>query len=416
MLFKHLRLITFFCCCFSLANAQQKQFDPAYSYKKSNSLIQDKNFYLLTLFEQVLEIKKIITADTLLQNIRNSRITNIRNSTKSCPSCWIKDCYINPVEIDRVSDQLRKLSEKHPAILKLVSNDLRPSGYFQLYQNKSDQDLLIQAWKDAATGMNYIIKAYTENKGLRYPKIDSLSYPSKSATYQLILKEMLAQVNQKTGSMTLFFQPSLEICKQLLFINNRDEASRYEPLQLENKKAYQNIAKTKWKDYPYSIILIPGEGPENGMPISPNNKYRCLSGADRYNRKLAPFIIVSGGNVHPFQTLFNEAIEMKRYLMEVCLIPESAIIVEPHARHTTTNFRNAARIMAKQGIPLSKLALCSTSVFQADYIMDNSFKKTSLGYLKYIPFLSLKRLNEFDIEFSPNLESLQTDSLDPLDP
>ena len=362
------------------------------------------------------EIKAIIAADTLLQSIRNNQVTKIKNSLKNCPSCLAKDLYLNPVEIDLISDQLKKLCEKHPAILSLARNDLRPSGYFQLYQHKSDEELLIQAWKDAAAGINYIIKAYTENKGFRYPKIDSVSYPSQENTYQTILKEMFAQVNQKTPAMTLFFQPNLELCKQLLFINNRDEAARYEPLQIQNKKAYQNIAQTQWKDYPYSIILIPGEGPENSMPISPNNKYRCQSGADRYNRKLAPFIIVSGGNVHPFQTPYNEAIEMKRYLMEVCLIPESAIIIEPHARHTTTNFRNTARIMAKQGIPLSRPALCSTSVFQADYIMDDSFKKTNHDYLKYIPFLSLKRLNEFDVEFSPNLESLQMDSLDPLDP
>lgn len=413
MSFKNARLIIFICCCFSFANAQQKQFDPSYPYKTSNSRIQDKNFYLLTLFEQVPEVKTIIAADTLLQRIKNNQIIKIRSRS---PSSLIKDLSLNSAEIDLIASQLKKISEKHPAILNLVRNDLRPSGYFQLYQHKSDEELLIQAWKDAAAGMNYIIKAYTENKGFRYPKIDSVSYPSKARTYQLILNEMFAQVNQKTGKMTLFFQPSLELSKQLLFINNRDEAGRYEPLQLENKKACQNIAKTQWKDYPYSIILIPGEGPENGLPISPNNKYRCQSGADRYNRKLAPFIIVSGGNVHPFQTPYNEAVEMKKYLMEVCLIPESAIIIEPHARHTTTNFRNTARIMAKQGIPLSKSALCSTSVFQADYIMDDAFKKTNYDYLKYIPFLTLKRLNEFDIEFSPNLESLHMDSLDPLDP
>jgi hypothetical protein len=416
MSFKNTRLIIFFCCCFSFVNAQQKQFDPTYPYKKSNSLIQDKNFYLLTLFEQVSEVKKIIAADTLLQNIRNNQITKIKNNTKNCPSCLVSDLYLSPVEIDLISSQLKQLNQKYPSFQNLVRNDLRPSGYFQLYQNKSDEELLIQAWKDAAIGMNQLMKAYTENKNLRYPKIDSVSYPAQSSHYQLILKEMLAQVNQKTGTMTLFFQPNLELCKQLLFINNRDEAGRYEPLHLENKKAYQNIVKTHWKDYPYSIILIPGEGPENGMPISPNNKYRCQLGADRYNRKLAPFIIVSGGNVHPFQTAYNEAIEMKKYLMEVCLIPGSAIIIEPHARHTTTNFRNATRIMAREGIPLAKLALCSTSVFQADYIMDDSFKKTNHDYLKYIPFLSLKRLNEFDVEFSPNLESLQMDSLDPLDP
>jgi hypothetical protein len=139
-------------------------------------------------------------------------------------------------------------------------------------------------------------------------------------------------------------------------------------------------------------------------------------GADRYKKGLAPFVIVSGGHVHPFQTAFCEAIEMKKYLMEMCSVPEEAIIIEPHARHTTTNFRNATRIMARQGIPTDKKSLCTTSIFQADYIASNNFKEINLNYLKYTPFLSLKRLNDFDIEFIPNLLSLQMDNLDPLDP
>ena len=78
-----------------------------------------------------------------------------------------------------------------------------------------------------------------------------------------------------------------------------------------------------------------------------------------YRQHQAPFIIVSGGRVHPYHTPYNEAFEMKKYLMDVWQIPESAIIIEPHARHTTTNFRNAARIMFRNGFPvtLSKI-LC----------------------------------------------------------
>ncbi len=34
---------------------------------------------------------------------------------------------------------------------------------------------------------------------------------------------------------------------------------------------------------------------------------------------------------------------MNRYLIEVYGISESAILLEPHARHTTTNLRNGMR-------------------------------------------------------------------------
>jgi hypothetical protein len=51
-----------------------------------------------------------------------------------------------------------------------------------------------------------------------------------------------------------------------------------------------------------------------------------------------------------------------------------------------------------------------------DYIANEKFKKINMAYLKHIPFLNLKRLNDFDAEFLPNITSLQMDSLDPLDP
>ena len=47
------------------------------------------------------------------------------------------------------------------------------------------------------------------------------------------------------------------------------------------------------------------------------------------------FLCVSGGFVHPIRTRFSEAIEMKHDLMTRFGIPANAIIVDPHARHTT---------------------------------------------------------------------------------
>ena len=83
----------------------------------------------------------------------------------------------------------------------------------------------------------------------------------------------------------------------------------------------------------------------------------CRLAALQYAKGVAPFIVTSGGKVHPYKTKFCEATEMKRYLVEKLHIPANAIIVDPHARHTTTNMRNAARLIYRYGIPLIKPAL-----------------------------------------------------------
>jgi hypothetical protein len=417
--FRLFPFVVFFLFIQLRAASQQSGFSPTYHFIKSNSVVQDKNFYLLTLLERLPEANKIIYADEIFAAITNSRIAIIKSSIIHCADsiiCFTKNLLWTTGEIENISEELKVVYRNNPAIKSLVKEHLRPSGYFQQYVSMNDEDLLALAWRDAANGMNYIAEAYTTNQGLRYKNSDSVTYPLNSEYYRIVIKEMMLQVREQTRNIKLFFQPGLRVAMELLFINNRDEAGRYEPLTYENRKAYQLIKTIKWSQYPYSVILSPGEGPENNMPLSPNGKYRCRLAAKRFKKKLAPFIVVSGGHVHPFQTVYCEAIEMKKYLMQEFQIPEDAIIIEPHARHTTTNFRNTNRIIFRQGIPPTKKVLCTTTRYQMDYIADEKFKKINMSYLKHIPFFNLKRLNDFDAEFLPNILSLQMDSLDPLDP
>ena len=65
---------------------------------------------------------------------------------------------------------------------------------------------------------------------------------------------------------------------------------------------------------------------------------------------------MSGGFVHPAQTPYAEAIEMKKALIADFSIPQEAILVDPHARHTTTNMRNAARLLYRYAIPFESVA------------------------------------------------------------
>lgn len=143
---------------------------------------------------------------------------------------------------------------------------------------------------------------------------------------------------------------------------------------------------------------------------------RCELAATRYKKGMAPFIVVSGGYVHPFHTPYAEAVEMKKYLMTVDSIPGSAILIEPQARHTTTNFRNTARLQIRYGIPLDKACLCVSTRDQTDYIINAGFDRRNLRELGYLPYRDKQRLSDHEIRYYAVADCLQSDPGDPLDP
>jgi vancomycin permeability regulator SanA len=406
-------------CSFTKSFSQVHKADPDYIAVKTNSLLQDKDLYLLTLFQKIKGVFSLLQADKTLTGITKQRIASLVNAPFACKDslqCYAQSILWTEDEIIQIQQALQQLYQHNSSLQKLVDEHLRPSGYYQNNAMLSDKDLLLKAWQDAAKGMNHIINVYLLNQDARYAAIDSVSYPVNGSYYKSVINEMMFQVRHNSSSMKLFFDPSVQVCLQLLAVNNRDEAIRYEPLSGLNKKAYDQIQKTNFKRYPYSVILTLGEGPENNVPISPNNKYRCQTAADCYRRQQAPFIIVSGGHVHPFQTTYCEAIEMKKYLMDHFNIPERAIIVEPYARHTITNFRNANRIIYRTRIPFTKKILCVTSKYHTDYLINPEFERRSIEELGYAPFKKIKHLGDFTTEYLPVIESLQMNALDPLDP
>src|SRR5213079_1919605 len=100
------------------------------------------------------------------------------------------------------------------------------------------------------------------------------------------------------------------------------------PLEVgENKAALRNLSNTKWADYPYSFILVLGSGPDDSSRLSATGAKRADVAAQLYLHHQAPLIMMSGGHVHPMQTPYCEAIEMKKYVMEKFKIPETSILV-----------------------------------------------------------------------------------------
>src|SRR4029078_9516886 len=129
------------------------------------------------------------------------------------------------------------------------------------------------------------------------------------------------------------------------------------------------------------------------------SKLRVQLGAQRYRDGKAPFLLVTGGFVHPSLTPYAEAVEKKRQLMQKYAIPEDAILIDPHARHTTTNMRNAARLMYRYGMPFEKKALVTTDLGQSQSIESPAFAKRCMEELGYVPQQILGRTSPFDLEF-----------------
>jgi hypothetical protein len=389
-------------------------FDPTYKLTLSNP-VQDKNFYLLSLFQRHPEVGKLLRRNPVLRKLTNDKLRALRMA----PGCDDLDCLdrlfrLDGPTIEAVANQLRALS-RHREFKQLVTRDMRPSGVFIKYADRSDSEMMVAAWRDAANGMNRLLRVYGLGKDPFYKNIDRVTFDVASDEYRQILKTKLAEL--KLSKEPLFFEPTLNFVLKLLEANRRDEAARYEPLEAgENKDAVHDLKNIKWSDYPYSFILVLGSGPGDSARMSKIAAKRADQGAQLFLERKAPLIILSGGHVHPMQTPYNEAIEMKKYVMEKFKIPEQRILIEPYARHTTTNFRNAARLAFRYGIPTNLKAVVTSSEDHIGIVTKDGFRIRCSTELGYFPLEFITRVSPVTAEFKPSVASLFFDAKDPLDP
>ena len=385
------------------------------------SPVQDKNFYLLSMMERTAAVRKVLTSDPILGNLAATKRAELEKASQTCGADL--DCYCaalrwSDAEMDAAAHALRSLHGSSDAIRHLVEGPLRASGMFQRDRLLSGDELLARGWLDAARAINNIIDVYGTGKPGRYPAIDSAAYDVTSESYRGMVRLLAAVLNDQCSDLELFFQPSLRFALLLLQINDRDEAGRLEPLERgENAAAIRRLNSLDWHRYPYSVIVVPGSGPGRAeLPLSPIGKLRLTLAAKRFRDRLAPLLLVSGGYVHPIATHFCEAVEMKRYLVAELGVPASAILIDPHARHTTTNLRNAARLIYRYGIPFEKMALITTDPSQSRNIESPEFAARCLREMGNQPYALGKRISAFDLEFRPVIDALQVEAMDPLDP
>jgi len=399
-----------------------------YQRVSSGSLVQDKNFYVLTLLQQDSKARAELAAAPALAAIVKKTAQEMTKQRTMAPAAdelkaraqsAARSMTFSDDDIAEARATLLRRLPQSPALQALVQDHLRPSGTYQRLSGRSDAEMLGDAWGEAARGINHIIGRFALETHIHYDDIDSPSYDLNDAGYESMILDACAAARSAHAAPTaLFFEPALDFALRLLVINRRDEAARHEPLATgENRGAMEKMRHIDWSAYPYASLLVHGIGPdEPGFAISSESRENSAAAAALYKKKTAPFIIVSGGYVHPKQTIFSEAIEMKRQLMFVYGIPESAILVDPQARHTTTNVRNAARILFAAGAPADKPSLSVASKEHIDGIVSQGFAQRCEQVFGYRPAKYGKRISEVAAEFTPSLDSLQIDPRDPMDP
>ena len=389
-------------------------FDSTYKLTLRNP-VQDKNFYVLSLFQRQPEVRKLLRQNRALKKLSNDKLQALRMAG-NCDdvACFDRLFRLSGPTIETVAAELKALG-KHPEFKKLVMKDMRPSGAFIKYSSQSNPEMLVAAWKDAANGMNRLLRIYGLGKDPFYKNIDRVSFDVSSEEYRKLLHVKIREI--QISPAPLFFEPTLTFALKLLEANRRDEAGRYEPLEEgENKTCLQDLKNIRWHDYPYSFILVLGSGPQDSARLSRTAAKRADQAAHLFLEHKAPLMILSGGHVHPMQTPFDRAIEMKKYVMEKFKIPEKSILIDPHARHTTTNFRNAARLAFRYGIPADPKALVTSSEDHIAITTKDSFRIRCSTELGYFPMEFITRISPVAAEFKPSVASLFFDANDPLDP
>ncbi len=394
------------CAAVDGGNPAEPPYLPGYARLTSASGEQDKAFYLFTLLEGDPAAASAIAGDAPLAAIAAQRDAAFRTAAQSCGAdvaCYRTALQFSDSDGKSLGDAVGGALTSASALGPLAKNHLRAAGDWNLHLALGDDDALLSAaFADTLTALG--------------DGFESWAASLDGATLQAVVQGAAA-ASPKPGPP---WRPLLSVVLAALVEQKRDEATRYDPLAAgENQAALTILPSVDFTRYPYTAILVPGQGPTDlSTPLDPTGQMRCNLAADRFQAGLAPFILTSGGHVHPDQTPYCEAIEMKHYLMTQRNIPESAILVDPYARHTTTNLRNAAREALRYGLPADRPILVTSDVVQAGYIdlPSAGFFDRCEVELFYRPWSSMTRLSPNDACFVPSALALSVSGLDLLDP
>ncbi|MDR2231235.1 MAG: YdcF family protein [Flavobacteriaceae bacterium] len=375
-----------------------------------------KNYYLIYSFRNNAPLLQELHKDPAVQTMLSDRNRRFE-AGKDCPTT---DCLIDALkwkesEITALNNKFQDLFARNKSFQSFIENTLYPSQKYSKPESLNPKEYLQKVLLQDLKAMNNVIDIYGAGKKPNYPDIDSISFNVKDKNYIELLRNVRFDVAADTEKNA--FDQTLLSAIRLLEVNERWDAALLEPLtKTENKEAYNKVKKTDFSKYPYASLLILGAGPQvYGQKISPMGMLRSRQALRAYQKGLAPFIIVSGGRVHPFKTQYTEAVEMKRYMVEILGIPASAIIIDPFARHTTTNVRNAGRMIIDYGFPKDKWSLVSSSKTHIDYV-EKAMDKRSIKELGTVPYIVGKRIDDLLLEYKPTPDAFLINPAEPMDP
>lgn len=358
--------------------------------------------------------------DADMQALAAERMARI-NAAGDCvpqPACLAQAWMWSEADRDRVSGALRRIGADRARLTALVGGRMRPSRQYARHADLADAALLEAAWREAAAGLNHIVAVYALGEKPRYPVIDSMIFDPRDPSYPALLKSHAAVTLAEGRGDDTVFDPALRYALGLLAANERANAAEYLPLSSGlNAPAFAALRAMKQNAYPYSAVLVFGHGPED--PVSHTGvlgHLRLRLAAAQLAKGAAPVIILSGGRVHPNRTAYNEAVEMRHELISLYGVSPAQIVIEPHARHTTTNLRNCARLLLAAPFAQGKPALLVTDPATHAYIASEGFAARNRAELGYEPGRVTAGPDGLSLRFVPDGRSFHVDPQDPLDP
>jgi hypothetical protein len=400
-------------------------FDSTYVPISTVNKLQDKLFYLLTVIQK--SDYQAINEQPEFKTLRERYITllaEVSNSTSISKTVRQK-FLISKTESESLKIAFVRAYNSDVLMRNIVKKELLPSGNWEMYYaGTTDTTFLKLVVGQTVAAIDTIINQYLVGTKSQYPEDGpSDSNGPKNLYATDYVQQFVSAINSIDKNSSTVLNLPIATALSLLKMNNRDEAVRFEPIATgENKVVLANLKNIVWGNYTYASLIVPGDSPNSSgdaINLSESAKKHVQYAVEAYNGGLAPVIILSGANVYPYYppTQYFEAIEMKKYMMRTYSIPENVILVDPYARHTTTNLRNAARLIIRLGIPRYKKSLIVTTKSQNDIIEAPSFTTRCKLELGFMPGTLGERIADVRLEFTPNnINCLTIDPKDPLDP
>lgn len=229
-------------CCLLLLPAKAQQ----------TNVLRSKLFYLPV----QLDARAALMKDPVLQQLGQVYYARVQQARRECrnTACYAAALRLKQEEVQQTGDRL----VAHD--MKKVVEAVRATGYYNKGTALTDTALLRFAWEQTAAGMNYIFDTYLAGRKPRYAIIDSISFNVNDPSFRSLTEKMLDRQLKKQQAKPYYALP-VALATEVLLINGRDEAARYEPLTAGlNAKAYAAIAHTDWKKYPYTALRYPASG------------------------------------------------------------------------------------------------------------------------------------------------------------